>query len=949
MLKCKKLFKFTAALAAIGLVTFGYDVLAETQEERLQKYEDKCDISTISSKYDLELRKAAAQGNQYIIDVNGEDAGDTEFKVTKIKTGTLVGDINTLGIIKKGQPLYLNIDAANGTAAVEVTMKTTDIHAGCLGLDDEEYAKTNNISYSVFFIDLEYKSMAAGTGNIYQGDQTIDNPHRAAGGICTNFINGVYDTNQFNSTTVIKKDDFEKYNYAAVSQEGKQYYSELIPYCFNTRVNKNHVYDDKKLTEMIGDAISIWKQYSTPVSGGTASFNETFNAIKNAAIAAGKTTGTLTAPVPKGTALSYETKCATTQTERASQNYYSAQITDSQTVEYTYNYAPGDVEKVTKTVCDRVCEEAVKVEYGPPVASKAGLCFEYTVKVESYVKCSADVKPDSKPNTYNGNYAWPEGACMSTDGIMRSHVRAGPTEDFDRCVKNCDGGKYTQSCSLKCYKQVYKDNKNLKLSYANIANNGISKINYTLDQCLSDNPDGCYIRSGGDIYWREDPNTYDRYSSDSLARYYSEPGTEGTSLSGKTYGTSYNYIADENGFKRALYNSGVLCTDICWWYGNSVARGTYLNPGSGVADDAKNIELYNSAVSACKAAATCSKKTATFTIAVKYDTKDGDEPYTVHKVYYPYTSNSQHKTNPSEGSNEYNALAKDTFTDGIGFKNDSSTIIDYDGCYASSDNNRWYLTEWGFPGTYINNKTGEISFSTPDDLSGWYLENKKFCIPLNAKTVNANWWTWKIVNNGVGTAPAVTAKSGTSDGYNIEAIAKDFGYFGWDLTTKCFYAINNQPGGRGGTGGTPDEIEETAGYIIRAVDRGNLFPNSGMNVTEAQRREIGFNWTSKATILSQKNNKYKINPEELKESIEANADSIYAEEPDYEFTLSPSDLTSIRRYNKKYNYTEWLGDTSSINGVMSYQSNLFRIVGEEPNVLAGDAIKKIGTPGVNNE
>ena len=55
------------------------------------------------------------------------------------------------------------------------------------------------------------------------------------------------------------------------------------------------------------------------------------------------------------------------------------------------------------------------------------------------------------------------------------------------------------------------------------------------------------------------------------------------------------------------------------------------------------------------------------------------------------------------------------------------------------------------------------------------------------------------------------------------------------------------------------------------------------------------------------------------------------------------------RYNKKYNYTEWLGDTSSINGVMSYQSNLFRIVGEEPNILDGDAIQKIGTPGVNNE
>ena len=205
------------------------------------------------------------------------------------------------------------------------------------------------------------------------------------------------------------------------------------------------------------------------------------------------------------------------------------------------------------------------------------------------------------------------------------------------------------------------------------------------------------------------------------------------------------------------------------------------------------------------------------------------------------------------------------------------------------------------------------------------------------------------MNNGVGTAPAVTAKSGTSDGYNIEAIAKNFGYFGWNITTKCFYAINNNPGNGGPGGGPTPDAKETAGYIIRAVDRGNLFPNSGMNVTEAQRRDIGFNWTSKATILSQKNNEYKINPEELKETIEANADTIYAEEPDYEFTLTPSDLTSLRRYNKKYKYTEWLGDSSVINGVMSYQSNIFRIVGEEPNILDGEAIKKIGTPGVNNE
>ena len=76
---------------------------------------------------------------------------------------------------------------------------------------------------------------------------------------------------------------------------------------------------------------------------------------------------------------------------------------------------------------------------------------------------------------------------------------------------------------------------------------------------------------------------------------------------------------------------------------------------------------------------------------------------------------------------------------------------------------------------------------------------------------------------------------------------------------------------------------------------------------------------------------------------------LHEEDPDYEFTLTPSDLTTLRRYNKKYNYTEWLGDTSSINGVMSYQSNLFRIVGEEPNILDTKAVVTIGSPGVNNE
>ena len=46
MLKCKKIAKFTAAVAVVGLFAFGYDVLAETQEERLQKYLANCGVAS---------------------------------------------------------------------------------------------------------------------------------------------------------------------------------------------------------------------------------------------------------------------------------------------------------------------------------------------------------------------------------------------------------------------------------------------------------------------------------------------------------------------------------------------------------------------------------------------------------------------------------------------------------------------------------------------------------------------------------------------------------------------------------------------------------------------------------------------------------------------------------------------------------------------------------------
>lgn len=966
MSKHKKIYIAILVLTMILLIPFGYNVFAETPEEAIANYKDTCDSEVLINKYKVSIEKVLGTENQYRLYVNGDDAGDAEFRVTGVEVGTLVGNIADLATFKKGQDLYLNINTGtiDNESGIKLEVSLANTKDGCLGVDDEIYAAdVPDKKYSTFHVTLVKKGMEPSRNNIYEnGSHTIANPHIGDGKICTNFINGVYETSQFNNQVVIKKETFDAYNYSVVSAEGKEFYKELIPYCFNSNIMDGAQYEDVELIELISDAMSIWKNYSTPSSSGTGTFLQEFNAIKNAAISAGTYVGTLTSPAASGTSLSYTNKCALDQTDYVSKNYYSAQVVSSQTAQYTYNYAPGAEKSETKTVCNRVCEESVKVEYGPPVASKAGLCFEYTVKVTSYVKCQADIIADSGPNIFDGSYCTPGGTCESTEGYERNHTRAGPTEEFEQCVRNCDGGKYTQSCSVKCYKEVYGNSSNLKLSYENLLNAKAEQLAYTTEQCLQENPDGCYIREGNTVKWKE-INQVKSYDVNMLARYYSETNkwSERDSLV-----TSHAYIVDTDGFMRAVYASGNECDDICYWHYNDCGLTEYLNPGSGVADNARNIEAYNSAVNACKASASCSQKTATYTIAVKYKTKDDSGNVTVNKVYYPYTSSSQLKTNPTEGANEYNSIAKDTFTNGVGYTSNTSSIINYDGCYKTTDNKNWYLTEWGFPGTYINNKTGDISFTEPSDMSGWYLESKKFCLPLNVETVNPTWWEWKIMGD-----QCVTPDEDDIE-YNIEAITNNFGFFGWNFEIDCFYATYKEcvpaensccaPPTTSSCSTPPcdddkcEDCAEAENYVLRTVDLSNLFPNSGYDVAEAQRRTIGFNWTSKATLLSLKTGSVNsVNPEELVEQIQNNADTIYSEEPDYEFYLTPSDLTTLRSYNKNNSYTAWDGVTSKAtlsdgSEIIIYESNIFRHVGSNPNIISDEAVLKVSQNlGVFNE
>lgn len=162
------------------------------------------------------------------------------------------------------------------------------------------------------------------------------------------------------------------------------------------------------------------------------------------------------------------------------------QATTEETKKYYY-----EKEVVSNSVCSVKCIEQFQVTYDPPVAVKAGLCFQYKVTVRSKVTCKTEVKP---------GFSWPkapepETTCDYIPICQNDHhsTQAGPSEDFDDCVSSCDGGKYTQKCINSCYSKVYENNQadtsSLKLT-------GVDTKDATVQQLASHSKDPYYQVNG---------------------------------------------------------------------------------------------------------------------------------------------------------------------------------------------------------------------------------------------------------------------------------------------------------------------------------------------------------------------------------------------------------------------------------------------------------------------
>lgn len=610
---------------------------------------------------------------------------------------------------------------------------------------------------------------------------------------------------------------------------------------------------------------------------------------------------------------------------------------------YIYRFAPGNYYYDSVPLkCEVECKETVSVEYGPPVATKAGFCFEYQVQATSYVRCKTKKLPKPPEKQYKG-YCSPMPRCVHKNYTI---TRAGPDDNFDDCVEACDGGKYTDTCSEKCYNKIYnKGNKKiLRFADAFEYNQNSQKIAATtidgqIDECLAVAKNHTFKL-----------NKYKDYSGDKTfygCYYWTNSSHDkiwwvGDEGGGKTDDTPTRFYHDEDpnrdyskyvivggGFVRKKHGDNDYCHAKCHYSKSNCkqrfsgtraqifAGNEYLNKGVAAADNIENEKTYERALATCKARAICKKTKATFTIKV-----DGT-PVATPEDYIDTNANTKKVTD----------FVKENVT---------GSPRRYDGCYVNStSNNIWYKTVWGFPGACVSQKYGTLK-NNGDPSCGDDYHPREYCLPYSVSKVNQKWWRYyytKLFGSGsdidsslksdafrekYGNSWQVHSLSGFTPTYNIVASARAFGFFKWNLDISCFYAYDSFDVCTTPPCDGPDE------KYIRAVDLNNLFPDTGGGIlsdpSNIGRSHAPLNWSKYSTNTKKDTTGFfDSEPDRYLRWVQKQGYAIYNNANlDYRVVLTPESINTIKGMANGYGTFPGEMRSGRTTSVANYKSSLLR-------------------------
>ena len=730
---------------------------------------------------------------------------------------------------------------------------------------------------------------------------------------------------------------------------------EAVPYCFTEEVSVQYSYDEVR--SWIEDAESLYEAQSG-----------SDNIVQD----------------PSYTNVKDVTKTDKLVCDAFSTNNY----------ETMHKYSHKETETVNN--CTTTCKEEIEVNFSDPVATQAGMCFQYLIEIKSKVVCDSYY---TAPRPSKPAVCVPTASCVKSNGYESD--KGGPSEDFDACVQECDGGEYTQNCIDKCYTKVYETSNSKSGKQANRQTTFEPTPSiFTTDYSISSNSQATKLANGCLTPWNTtDANAlYNQHQKDPGGEYSGNrwiPSKTGCSSSigqfyfrslGVTeqtidevrgwYSDSYGvkqYDAGPNGFLVRIKRDGYsdVCNDTCSWI-NNCGSNTVLTQYLADQQYQKELEEWEKAKEQCEQkAATCTNETTDYEIVVDNVDKDNDTDDDEE------TFSSSQKLNGTTVTGEFPDM-----------------VILTDGSCEDGEDDPWnYHNIITFPGTWINNKTGQTVHSMDPGHEDFYTYvGNQYCTKLNSVPINTAWYDWKVNQNGDSSALTDEEKNEIEDNIemNINGHIDNYGYFGWDFDISCFYAVGepdtscppsdpDYPNCDDPTNGDPDPTAPVDDYTFRPISLDNLFPNSvtptsaddkntnasllineveslrGNSATKVadETREIGFNWTCGATNLE--NPDYPVQPVSLINEIQELGDSIYEgdEYLDYHIVLTPETMKKVRDYNDKYDsYTEPTTDSSSevltagnnkTSGITVYRSYLLH------KILNSNELLKSGLIGCNNE
>jgi hypothetical protein len=647
---------------------------------------------------------------------------DSKSATLKVKAGSFTviaitdtGKTANLGTLTASAPITYNA-TANGTVSFWLFLNTSDTSCDSFGADVNNYNNLNKLTSNPGLLNNKnYESNikckeSYGDNDSTSNCTTVKYKHgtfywrfytdfivkastpatipntNSSTGLCASFKSNNYD--QAFKDKGLSEEDYKAYGYSS----NPSFFQSKLPDCFADSVSVN--LSKNALAAKIVLFINANKALKMPSQQGLSAIPTGATNVDNPKDGKAESCDPFATVEP--------TSKVTDENYYLSQNtkiYYHTKVTN--TTYYT------DADNNTKTItdgtsapqdakykvsCTRTCQEIVTIQYGPPVASAAGACFQYKVKIKSKVECKGELSDTDLPT--KPNVCLPQALCGGHSKGDKLATQGGPNEDFDSCISSCDGGKYTQSCINKCYKKVYKSTStnnsasNLALTYEDglvtkMANAGDAtcgiKNQYTAKKI---DESGFDIRHGGvnDTAISQIVAAINDPSSSTKGKYYWdengainwEPGKCYWDLIGSFYlksgmdmakRTLYNMVNDAsyggydiytggyyikstsgiNGFK-----AGIDCNETCKWVGCS--KSDYLDDTEAENAYEAAMQTYTSAMTDCKSAASCSETettadAATFSMKTYYSSKTSSKSQWFN---FPYSDKNGKNTETND-------------------------------------------------------------------------------------------------------------------------------------------------------------------------------------------------------------------------------------------------------------------------------------------------------------